>query len=308
MAVRSLAARLKTRARASSKPEEKMRNVLIATAIVALSLPVLAQQAAGGRQGGGAAGRQGGRGNAPPLGNVGALGQEVKRPPARTGPTPHLPDGTVDLDGLWGGGGPVNDIAQGLPKGEMLPLLPKSVAIMADRATRETDDPHLWCMPMGVPRSTPYPFRFVQNYTHRAPTHMFILHEGNIHSYRQIFMDGRKHPAELDPTWFGHSIGSYENNKNTLVIDTVGFNDKFWFDRKGTPHTEQLHTIERWTRQNEGNMENKVTIDDPGAYSRPFAVTFMARLQAPGDEIMEYICQENNQYGLAGGHENPFNK
>ena len=65
-------------------------------------------------------------------------------------------------------------------------------------------------------------------------------------TYRQIFMDGRKHPAEPIPTWYGHSIGWYEND--TLVIDTVGFNDKFWFDRRGTPHTEQLHTIERWTR------------------------------------------------------------
>src|SRR5262245_64104080 len=101
-----------------------MRNVLIAAAIVALSLPVLAQGGGGGRQGGAqGAGRQGGRGNAPPLGNVGALGQEVKRPAPKTGPTPHLPDGTVDLNGLWQGGGPVNDIAQGLPKGEMVPLL-----------------------------------------------------------------------------------------------------------------------------------------------------------------------------------------
>jgi hypothetical protein len=133
---------------------------------------------------------------------------------------------------------------------------------------------------------------------------MFILHEGNIHSFRQIYMDGRKHPAELDPSWVGHSIGSFE--KDTLVIDSVGFNDKFWFDHNGTPHTEQLHTIERWTRLDLGRLENKVTIDDPGAYSRPWTVTFMARLQAPGDELMEYICQENNQYGIAGGHPNPF--
>jgi hypothetical protein len=117
-------------------------------------------------------------------------------------------------------------------------------------------------------------------------------------------MDGRKHPAELDPTWFGHSIGSFD--KDTLVIDSVGFNDKFWFDHNGTPHTEQLHTIERWTRLDLGRLENKVTIDDPGAYSRPWTVTFTARLQAPGDELMEYICQENNQYGIAGGHPNPF--
>ena len=241
------------------------------------------------------------------LGPVNALGQEVKRPPLPTGPAPRLPDGNIDLNGLWNGGGPVGSLAQGLKQGETLPLLPSAKAIMDERANRESDDPHLWCMPMGVPRSVPYPFRFVQNYTHKAPTHMFILHEGNIHSYRQIFMDGRKHPAELDPTWFGHSIGWFDN-KDTLVIDTVGFNDKFWFDRQGTPHTERLHTIERWTRINEGNLRNEVTIDDPGAFSRPFVTTWMARLAPPGDEIMENICQENNQYGVAGGYTNPFNK
>ncbi len=94
---------------------------------------------------------------------------------------------------------------------------------------------------------------------------MFIVHEGNIHSYRQIFMDGRKHPAELDPTWFGHSIGWWE--KDTLV--------------------------------------NDVTIDDPGAYSKPWTAKLPARL-SPGDELMENICQENNQFGIAGGHANPF--
>jgi hypothetical protein len=290
-----------------------VRKLFVLTGILALTLPLLAQQQpppASGAPAGQAQGAQGGRGgrgrgNTPPLGPVNALGQEVRRPPTPTGPAPRLPDGTVDLNGLWNGGGPVGSIAQGLAKGETLPLLPKSKEIMADRATRETDDPHLWCMPMGVPRSTPYPFRFVQNYTHKAPTHMFIVHEGNIHSFRQIFMDGRKHPAELDPTWFGHSIGWFDN-KDTLVIDTVGFNDKFWFDRQGTPHTEQLHTIERWTRVNEGTLRNEVTIEDPGAFSRPFNTTWTARLAAPGDEIMEYICQENNQYGIAGGHKNPF--
>ena len=290
-----------------------MRKLLIVTGIVALVLPLFAQSPPPARSGAPVAaapqGRGGGRGGQGglPLGELGALGQEVRRPPAPTGPAPRLPDGTIDLDGLWNGGGPVNDIAQGLKPGETIQLLPAAKALMADRATRETDDPHLWCMPMGVPRSTPYPFRFVQNHTHKAATHMFILHEGNIHSYRQIFMDGRKHPAELDPTWFGHSIGSWEG-KDTLVIDTVGFNDKFWFDRKGTPHTEQLHTTERWTRPDLGRLVNTVTIDDPGAFSRPFTATFTARLSPPGDEIMEYICQENNQYGVAGGHQNPFNK
>ncbi len=240
------------------------------------------------------------------LGPVDALGQQLARPrPVQSGPAPRLRDGTIDLNGLWVGGGSINDIAAGLPKGETLPLLPASIKLMEFRAQRPTDDPHLWCAPMGVPRTTPYPFRFAQNYTDGTPTHIFILHEATIHTYRQIFMDGRQHPAELDPTWFGHSIGRFDG-KDTLVIDTVGFNDKFWFDRKGTPHTEQLHTIERWSRPQMDTLTNSVTIDDPGAFSRSFTVTFPARLAAPGDEIMEHFCAENNQYGVAGGHKNPF--
>ena len=70
-------------------------------------------------------------------------------------------------------------------------MLPASIKLMAFRAKRPTDDPHLWCTPMGVPRTTPYPFRFVQNYTDGSPTHLFILLEATIHTYRQIFMDGR---------------------------------------------------------------------------------------------------------------------
>ena len=277
--------------RADSRMAGHVQTLTVLAGIVAMTLPLLAEAQ------GGAAGA---------LGPVNALGQEVRRPPAPTGPTPKLPDGTVDLDGLWAGGGSLFDIAAGLPDGETLPLLPRSIELMAFRAENPWNDPHLWCLPMGVPRTTPCPFRFLPNHTHKAPTHIFIVHEGNIHSYRQIFMDGREHPEFLDPTWYGHSIGSWED-KETLVIDTVGFNDKFWFDFKGTPHTEQLHTIERWTRPDLGRLVNTVTIDDPGAYSRPFTVSFGARLNPPGDEIVEYICQENNQYGAAGGHPNPFN-
>ena len=149
----------------------------------------------------------------------------------------------------------------------------------------------------------PFPFRFLQHPSHTAATHIFILYEGSAHMYRQIFMDGRKHPSELDPSWFGHSIGWWEGD--TLVIDTVGFNDIFWFDRAGHPHTEQLHTIERWTRKDFGNLEVKTTIDDPGAYSKPFTVTFNSVLQ-PGDDLLEYFCIENNQFGVGVGISNPF--
>src|SRR5713226_8367815 len=206
-------------------------------------------------------------------------------PPPPQGPTPRLPDGKPDLSGVWSGGGPVGDLAVGLAKGETIPLLPAAKKIMEARQAK--DDPEANCLPTGIPRIAPYPWRIVQ-----TPTHIFFLFEGNIHSYRQIFMDGRKHPDDPDPTWYGHSIGRWEGD--TLVVDTVGFNDKFWFDFRGHPHTEKLHTIERYTRIDLGQLENKVTIDDPGAYSKPFTVTFMARFR-PNEELMEYICQENNQ-------------
>jgi hypothetical protein len=112
-------------------------------------------------------------------------------------------------------------------------------------------------------------------------------------------MDGRPHPSEIEPTWFGHSIGWYEGD--TLVIDTTGFNGKGWYDRRGTPQTDRLHTVERWTRVDAGRLVQEVTIDDPGAFSRPFTVTFQARYTQPGDEMIEYVCAENNQYGVASG-------
>jgi hypothetical protein len=201
------------------------------------------------------------------------------------GPTPRLPDGHPDLSGVWSGGGPIGDLEQGLAPGETIPLLPAAKAIMDKRQSK--DDPEANCLPTGIPRIAPYPWRIVQD-----PTHIYFLFEGNIHSYRQIFMDGRKHPADPDPTWYGHSIGSWDGD--TLVVDTVGFNDKFWFDFRGHPHTEQLHTIERYTRKDLGTLENKVTIIDPGDYSKPFTLTFTARLR-PKEELMEYICQENQQ-------------
>jgi hypothetical protein len=198
---------------------------------------------------------------------------------------PRLANGRIDLSGIWLGGGPINDIADGLPKGETLPLLPSAKAILDARQSRQ--DPQASCLPSGVPRVAPYPWRIVQ-----TPTHVFFLFEGNIHSYRQIFTDGRPHPTDPDPTWYGHSVGRWE--RDTLVVDTVGFNDKFWFDFKGHPHTERLHVVERYTRTGMGTLVNQITIDDPGAYSRPFTVTFTAT-QAVGMELLEYICNENNQ-------------
>jgi hypothetical protein len=220
----------------------------------------------------------------------GNLSDPLIVPEVPDAPAPRLPDGTPDLSGLWLGGGPNRDISQGLLPGEEIVLLPEAERLMASR--RPDQDPEAHCLPTGVPRVAPYPWRIVQDPPYGEATHLFFLFEGNIHSYRQIFMDGRGHPDDLDPTWYGHSIGRWDGD--TLVVDTVGFNDRFWFDFHGHPHTGQLHVIERYTRTNLGTLENEITIIDPGAYAKPFTVKFTATLR-PGWDLMEYICNENNQ-------------
>jgi len=206
------------------------------------------------------------------------------------GPAPRLPDGTPDLSGVWVGGGPVGDIKEGLAPGEQIIMKPEAEALMKKRMA--ADDPEARCLPTGVPRVAPYPWRIVQTPAFGKATHLFFLFEGNIHSYRQIFMDGRAHPSDLEPTWYGHSIGHWEGD--TLVIETVGFNDQFWFDFQGHPHTTQLRTVERYTRTSMGKLENVTTIYDPGAYTKPFTLKYTATAR-PGWELMEYICNENNQ-------------
>ena len=206
------------------------------------------------------------------------------------GPPPRLPDGTPDLSGVWVGAGPIGDISMGLQPGEELVMLPAAEHLMKSRMA--ADDPEARCLPTGVPRIAPYPWRLVQSPAYGKATHLFFLFEGNIHSFRQIFMDGRKHPDDEEPSWYGHSVGHWEGD--TLVIETVGFNDLFWFDFVGHPHTTQLKTVERYTRTKFGELEVVTTVTDPGAYAKPFTVKFRHTLR-PGWELMEYICNENNQ-------------
>jgi hypothetical protein len=217
-----------------------------------------------------------------------AMAASAQTPPkAPSQPAPRLANGRVDFSGVWRPADIflIEDIALGLKKGDTIAPTPATEEIMKKHLSK--DDPESGCLPTGVPRQAPYPWKIVE-----APPYIYFLFEGNIHSYRQIFMDGRKHPADPNPTWYGHSVGHWE--KDTLVIDTVGYNDIFWFDFVGHPHTEQLHTVERYTRTDMATLAEEVTIDDPGAYRNPFTIVSSHRL-LPGDELMEYICQENNR-------------
>jgi hypothetical protein len=217
-----------------------------------------------------------------------ALASAQQRPAQEVKAAPRLPDGKPDLNGVLNGGPYSQDISRNLLPGEQIVLTPAADTLMKSR--RPKDDPEANCLPAGVPRMAPYPWRIVQQ-----ATHMFILFEGNIHSYRQVFIDGRPHTPEANrwPSWYGDSVGSWDGD--TLVVDTVGFNDRFWLDAKGHPHTRINFTPSNvYTRKDLGTLPVETTIIDPGAYVKPFKIAFTARY-ALKDDLMEYICAENNQ-------------
>ena len=89
------------------------------------------------------------------------------------------------------------------------------------------------------------------------------------------------------------SIGRWDGD--TFVVETSGFNDKGWLDNAGRPATELLHVTERFRRKDFGHMDIEISIDDPKAYTKPWTVTLPLTLR-PDDELMEYICNENNKY------------
>jgi hypothetical protein len=275
--------------------------LVISMTLVGLTVMLLAQLHA---QGGGGRGQAGAGQGLDRVGQINVGGSPTVSDTDAVGPVPRLPDGKPDLTGPWVGGGSNQDIERdgGLKPGE-LPLLAWAKELRDKR--KPQDEPYTACLPMSVPRVNPYPWKFAMSYTSKGLTHIYILHEtGDAGAHRVVYMDGRKHPDDLLPTWWGHSIGRWEGD--TLVIDTVGYNDRFWFDSRGTPHTEQLHTIERFTRINYGRLVNELTLEDPGAFSKPVSMKFTARLLRPnlktgGGELLEFICLEDNQYGAAAG-------
>jgi hypothetical protein len=143
------------------------------------------------------------------------------------------------------------------------------------------------CFPTGVPRIWvhPFPTKIVQ-----APGVVYFLYEFN-HFVREIYTnEGREHPKDLDPTWMGNSAGWWEGN--TLVIDSIGFNDKTWVDRAGLPHSDQLHVVERITRPEHGKLRVDITVDDPKTYTRTWSGYRELEFE-PGWHITEMICEDN---------------
>ena len=250
------------------------KTVFIVSAIaLAASSGVAAQGRAGGRGGGNAA--------------------AAPAPPAA--PTPRWPDGKPILGsvpgqkvGGWGAG------VTTLPRGGQLDAVPFQPWARAVYEMRQIDqfEPHTRCKASGVSRqfSTPYGTEFVE-----VPDlqRMYIMDNGGPNSYRIIFLDGRSFPQDIGTDQLRVSIGRWEGD--TLVVETRGLNEKFWMDTRGTPHTSQLKFTERFTRTDMNTMRYQATIDDPGAYTKPWTTTEFNLRWRPGDELFEYICQQYNQ-------------
>ncbi|MES2624965.1 MAG: hypothetical protein V4628_06790 [Pseudomonadota bacterium] len=221
--------------------------------------------------------------------------QSFAQEPAATppGPAPRKASGKI----LFGGAGPedkgvwlpVFAIGAHLRPLESIPFKPWAKALYDTRLINQLE-PHSRCKASGFVREfqTPYGVEITEI---EALEKVYIFDIGGPHTYRTIYMDGRAHPRDLEPSNYGHSIGWWEDD--TLVIDTVAYNQDFWLDRRGLPHTEQLHTIEKLTRTNHDTIRYEIGIDDPGAYTAPFDGEFNLRWE-DGQELFEYVCQQAN--------------
>jgi hypothetical protein len=194
-------------------------------------------------------------------------------------PVPRMADGKPDLSGVW------------LPSDDPYPEDPKLLE-WAGRVAQQRaesffiDAPSAHCLPGSppAPGGAAFMTRFVQR-----PDLLVILFE-DVPGFRQIYLDGRSQSENPNPTWMGHSVGRWESE--TLVIDTVGFNDRGWTEI--FPRTTMLRMEERYTRTSYGSLEVVVTYDDAGVFVEPLTRRMVWNL-LPDVDVLEYVC-ENNQW------------
>ncbi len=169
------------------------------------------------------------------------------------------------------------------------PIRPEAAESLRESARNFTkESPISHCLPEGMPlvEMAPAPYKIIQ-----TPGLLVMLYERDT-TYRQIHTDGRKLPADPQPTWLGYSVGKWDGD--SLVVDSTGFNDRGWLDARGHTHSEALHLRERFHRLNFGEMELELTIDDPKTYTRPFKVHLKQHL-IPDSDLLESFCSENEK-------------
>jgi len=225
-------------------------------------------------------------------------------PKGPTGPVTHKPiprtaDGKPDLSGTWQSGGVSLNGEAGAPALHPLPPIDPHPITRAPLAYKPEfdaqrkplttlDDPTLQCLLPGVPRiqTMPMPLEIVQ-----TPKEIVILYE-SFRAFRRIPISANlTHPDDLVPTWMGDSVGRWEGD--TLVVDTVGFNDKTWISGTGSIHSEKMHVVERYTLNDDGSLSWAATVDDPVMLTKPFSTGAVFRTPE-GVRVEEYECIENN--------------
>ena len=288
----------------------RFRSVVFAGMVLMQTLAVtstLFAQARGQNPGQNVQGRGGGQGRG-------------AQPPAPAKAAPRWPDGQINLGqiegeppGLWEVGPtniplaradkasdfglfaadmrePADPFSASKPKLSQIPFQPWARALFANRV-QIRNEPYVRCKPSAGARqvATAYGTQLLDDREHKR---FYIFETGGAHSFRTIYTDGRAHPPNLSPSYRGHSVGHWEGD--TLVVDTVGFNERMWIDNLGVPTTDQLHTIERFTRTDFTTIRYAITVDDPGAYTAPWTSGFYMRWTS-GVESFEFVCQDNNQ-------------
>jgi hypothetical protein len=241
-------------------------------------------------------------------------------------PTPRMANGKPDLSGNWvrfrGEGGLARGRGQGgaaagagrgaapeapvdpssppiatffelganMPGG--LPFTPWAAELRKRReAANAKDNPDALCLPMGL---TQFHMHGQPRKMMQTPNLLAIMYEAN-YGLRYIYTDGRSLPPQGEPTpwWYGYSVGRWEGDE--LVVETNNLRDDGWLDVRGSPLTDQARIVERFRRPNYGKVEIDITIEDPKAYTKPFAVRVNQQV-SPDDEIIEFVCNENQQF------------
>jgi len=201
---------------------------------------------------------------------------------------PRTADGKPDFSGVYGaggGGGGARGAAAAAPAGPVL-----KAGAEKYRIVRAADDTGATsnCMPLVPPQSwgVPYQFQIIQGASYVA-----IFHEYP-GTFRIIPTDGTPHPVDPDPSWMGDSVGHWEGD--TLVVDTIGFNDKT--ELQGYRHTESLHMVERFKRPDVDTVQYEVTIEDPNVFEKPYTLARTFTLRPDLKRIDEFICENNRDY------------
>jgi hypothetical protein len=238
----------------------------------------------------------------------------ASRAATRSVPPPRWPDGQVRLGpapgqkGYWVATGTtalveataanvrMNDeglLANLADADRVAPMLPwaKALYLLRQRTLLE-HDPITRCMPPGGPRQFQMP-NGVQFIEQRELGRILVLMGGGNRNWRVIYTDGRPQgqAAEVVLTYYGTSVGRWE--KDTLIVDSIGYNERFWFANGGLPHTEALHLTERFSRPDLNTLRYQVTVDDPRTYTRPWTAAWTLQW-VPGEDIEEYFCEEGN--------------